>query len=69
MIPVLAIPVLNRPELLAACVASIDHPVETLLIIDNSAELGMGDVAEAALPASVGSLVVTEPPVNLGVAP
>lgn len=68
MIPVLAIPVLNRPDLLAATVASIDHPVGTLLIIDNSPELGMGDVAEEHQPACVGELVVTEPPTNLGVA-
>lgn len=67
MIPVLAIPVLNRPDLLAKTVASIDHPVGTLLIIDNSPELGMGDVAEASMLA-FQHLVVTEPPTNLGVA-
>lgn len=67
-VPLIAIPILNRPDLLAACVASIDQPTDTLLIIDNSAELGMGDVAEDALPSCVGELVVTEPPANLGVA-
>lgn len=68
MIPVLAIPVINRPDLFERCVASIDQAVGTLLIIDNSRELGMGDIAERALPTCVGRLVVTEPPVNLGVA-
>lgn len=68
MIPLLAIPVLNHPELLEATVRSIDHPVRTLLVIDNSPELGMGDVAEAALPGCVEDLVVVEPPRNLGVA-
>lgn len=74
MIPVLAIPVINHPELLARTVASIDYPVGTLLIIDNSPELGMGDVAEDAYlesdiaVANVGRLIVTEPPTNLGVA-
>lgn len=66
MIPLLAIPVLNRPDLLTACVASIDEPVERLLIIDNSPEGTMGDVAEAALPGCVAELFVTEPPANLG---
>lgn len=35
-IPVLIIPVLNRFDLLNECIASIDHEVENLLIIDNS---------------------------------
>lgn len=68
MIPVLAIPVLNRPDLLAQSVATIDEPVGTLLIIDNSTELGMGDIAEDALPSCVERLVVVEPATNLGVA-
>lgn len=68
MIPVLAIPVINHPELLERTVASIDHPVGTLLIIDNSPELGMGNVAEAVMPACVERLIVVEPPTNLGVA-
>lgn len=66
MIPLLAIPVLNRPDLLAECIASIDEPTDRLLIIDNSPEGTMGDVAEAALPACVRELFVTEPPANLG---
>ncbi len=45
MIPVLAIPGLNRPDLLARCLASIDEPVERLIVIDNSADGAIGDVA------------------------
>ena len=37
-----------------------------LVIIDNSPTGGMGDVAEAAMPANVRELWVTEPPGNLG---
>lgn len=36
MITTLGIPVLNRGDLLLRCVKSIDHPVENLVIINNS---------------------------------
>jgi GT2 family glycosyltransferase len=36
MIPVLGIPYLNRPDLLARCIKSIDYPVDQLVLIDNS---------------------------------
>lgn len=36
MIPVLGVPVLNRPDLLARMIASIDVPVERIIVIDNS---------------------------------
>ena len=35
MIPVLIVPVLNRPDLLHRMIASIDHPVGDLVVIDN----------------------------------
>ena len=35
MIPVMIVPLLARPELLNRMVASIDHPVDTLVVIDN----------------------------------
>jgi GT2 family glycosyltransferase len=35
MIPALAVPLLNRPDLLDRLLASIDYPVRDLLIIDN----------------------------------
>jgi GT2 family glycosyltransferase len=34
-IPVLIVPVLNRPDLLDKMLASIDHPVDQIVIIDN----------------------------------
>lgn len=40
MIPALIVPVLNRPDLLLRMIASIDHPVADLLIIDNGRCLG-----------------------------
>lgn len=35
MIPVLIVPILTRPELLAEMLDSIDHHIETLVVIDN----------------------------------
>lgn len=36
MITTLGIPVLNRPDFLLRCVTSVDHPIENLVIINNS---------------------------------
>jgi GT2 family glycosyltransferase len=63
-VTVLAIPVLNRPELLAKCLQSIDYPVD-LMVIDNSPE---GFAAELIVEHYLGEFFVTEPPANLGVA-
>lgn len=35
MIPVLGVPILNRPELLAAMLSSIDESIEQLIVVDN----------------------------------
>lgn len=59
MAPVLGIPVISRPDLLRACLASIDLPVR-LVVIDNSGTGELGDVA-----AEYGALIV-EPAANLG---
>lgn len=56
MIPVLGIPVLNGPEHLDALLASIDHPVGRVVVVDN------GDVV-----GDIGHTVV-KPRCNLGVA-
>lgn len=69
MIPVLVIPVINRPELLARTLASIDVPVDRLVLIDNSTTGGLAADALAAvgdLPVEWAAIV--EPPDNLGVA-
>lgn len=67
-VPVLAVPVINRPDLLARCIASIDHAVARLVVIDNSPTGGMADVVDANVPDCVADWFVTEPPANLGVA-
>lgn len=63
MIPVLIVPILARPELLQDMVASIDHPVRRLVVIDN------GDVVrDLQVPSMVESTYVVRLPGNLGVA-
>jgi GT2 family glycosyltransferase len=56
MIPVLAIPALNRPDLLRQCLASIDEPVGRLLVIDNSPDGSMdpGGVEVIRVGANLG---------------
>lgn len=41
MIGTLGIPVLNRADLLLRCILSIDHPIETLFIINNGNDEGI----------------------------
>lgn len=62
MIPVIGVPVLNRPELLLRLVDSIDYDVEHLVVIDNGQCL-------AGLPynAHVKNLHLLRMPTNLGV--
>lgn len=57
MIPVLGVPVLNRPDLLARMLASVDAPVGRLVVIDNG----------GVVPEIPGAHVVRLPG-NLGVA-
>jgi GT2 family glycosyltransferase len=66
VIPVLGIPVLTRPDLLRSCLSSIDVPVGSLVIIDNSPEGDIGDFALDAVPSLVDRVTVTVPPANLG---
>lgn len=64
MIPVLGIPVINRPDLLEKALASIDVPVGRLVIIDNS-----WDGLDFAVPERLEPFTfVTSPPANLGFA-
>jgi GT2 family glycosyltransferase len=62
--PLLAIPVLTRPDELARCLQSIDYPVD-LLVIDNSDQ---GFAAATVVEHYEGEFYVTEPPANLGFA-
>lgn len=63
-IPVLAIPCINRPDLLERCLASIDVAVGALFIIDNSP-----DGLDFTIPPHLEPFAHIEaPPRNLGVA-
>jgi GT2 family glycosyltransferase len=62
VIPVLGIPALNRPDLLARHIESIDVLVDRLFVIDNSPHWEMGDIADNY------HVEVVDPGVNLGVA-
>lgn len=71
MVPVLGIPVINRMDLLAKCVMSIDHPVGRLVIVDNSPLGDAYDAIQAAVERKshlIDTVFVTEPPANLGFA-
>lgn len=76
-IPLLGIPILNRPDLLLRLLDSLDHPVETLAIVDNSIASGLPDSAalnrlltqlEREPPAGIGRVRVARPFTNQGVA-
>lgn len=62
MAPLLAVPVLTRPDELARCLQSIDTDVD-LLVIDNSPQ---GFAAATVVEHYEGEFFVTEPPANLG---
>jgi hypothetical protein len=51
-LPLLGVPILNRPDLLERLLASLDHPVDTLAIVDNS----RGSDAEAAVAQQLAAL-------------
>jgi hypothetical protein len=76
-IPLLGVPVLNRPDLLLRLLDSLDHPVETLAIVDNSIASGLADTAalsrllaqlEREPPSGIGQVRVARPFANQGVA-
>lgn len=63
-LPLLAIPVINRPDLLERCLASIDLVPDRLLVIDNSP-----DGLDFTVPARLRDVLYLDcPPSNLGVA-
>ncbi len=61
-IPVLIVPVLNQPELLVRMIASIDHPIDRIFVIDNGGVFGhrhrwvLGDIPYSVidLPHNIG---------------
>jgi GT2 family glycosyltransferase len=68
VIPVLSVASINRPDLLRRMVASIDHAVGVLLVIDNSPDGCMEAAVDGAVPDCVDRLVVTWCPWNTGLA-
>lgn len=60
----LIVPVLNRYDLLQRMIASIDHSIENLLIIDNG-----GELRELEVPDTVKQTTVLSMTHNLGIAP
>lgn len=67
MLENLIVPVLNRYDLLDRMIASIDHPVKHLLIIDNGASDVLEDMS-IDVPACVAHTTYLPMPANLGVA-
>jgi GT2 family glycosyltransferase len=49
MVPTLTIPVYNRGDLLERCLESIDHPVQTLFLIDNGNDPGVEQAVSRAV--------------------
>ncbi len=47
-LPLLGIPILNRADLLLQLLDSLDHPVQTLAIVDNSSDCGNGQASEVS---------------------
>lgn len=71
-LPLLGVPVLNRPDLLHRLLDSLDHPVHTLAVVDNS-PAGSQLSAELAALQQLGhpwieSIRIARPFTNLGVA-
>jgi hypothetical protein len=76
-IPLLGIPILNRPDLLLRLLDSLDERVETLAIVDNSIGAGLADGGDLSRllaqlerepPAGIGRVRVARPFANQGVA-
>ena len=71
MIPLLGVPVLNREDLAARMVASVDHPVEELLVVVNAPTdkrvIMATTILEAAQPnGNIGRTLFSFPSFNLG---
>lgn len=71
MIPLLGVPVLNREDLAARMIASVDHPVEELLVVINAPTDKRAIMAQVILEAAqpnknIGRTVFSFPSFNLG---
>jgi GT2 family glycosyltransferase len=68
MVPVIVVPILNRPDLLDRCLKSIDYPVETLIVIDNGGVYDADMMSWVVDRQIVKNSYVWSFPSNLGVA-
>jgi GT2 family glycosyltransferase len=68
MVPVIVIPVLNRYDLLERCLASIDYPVDTLIIIDNGGQASLWGCPWLVDHRQIDDYRIWSMPSNLGVA-
>lgn len=70
-IPVLVVPILNRPDLLAKMLRSVDHPVDQVVIIDNGGIFGhlpVGSIPQMLRETNVhlGRIDIISLPHNIG---
>jgi len=63
MIPVMGLPILNKPELLYRTLDSVDHAVDRLYIVDN------GNVVDPARVRGANAVHICDPGYNMGVGP
>ena len=68
MIRVLGVPVLTRPDLLYRMLGTVDHPVGTLVIVDNGRGVVEQDRVRDALGDWCDDVYILRMPSNLGVA-
>jgi len=77
IVPLLGIPILNRADLLLQLLDSLDHPVHTLAIVDNSSAGANGQASEVSLQLQalrqlghplIDTIAIARPFRNLGVA-
>ncbi len=71
-LPLLGVPILNRPDLLQRLLDSLDHPVQTLAVVDNSpahstVAAQLGAIRQLGHP-MIESIRIARPFSNLGVA-
>lgn len=67
-VPVLAIPVLNRGDLLLRGIRSIDYPVEKLVVVNNGDDPSVASALDEVQSEGAVDLHVHKPDRNLGVA-
>ncbi len=68
MITALGIAFYNRPDLLKRCIESVDHPVGTLIVVNNGSNKELSALVGEMRNDRIARRVVAEPNRNLGVA-